>query len=182
MKIYKKIFGVNLVEGIIMMIFGLILLFKPEQTINLISNLIGCIVLLMGIFSIFKFLKFKTDLDIIYGIFTIVLGLILLLNPGTIISILPIIFGIYFIINGVSKLRYAIDIKKYNGKNYFIPLLISILIIACGVTFVVNPFKGAIYIVQVIGIFIIIYSSLNILNYFTIKKYIKDFKRGFYND
>ena len=182
MKIYKKIFGVNLVEGIIMMIFGLILLFKPEQTINLISNLIGCIVLLMGIFSIFKFLKFKTDLDIIYGIFTIVLGLILLLNPGTIISILPIILGIYFIINGVSKLRYAIDIKKYNGKNYFIPLLISILIIACGVTFVVNPFKGAIYIVQVIGIFIIIYSSLNILNYFTIKKYIKDFKRGFYND
>lgn len=182
MKIYKKIFGVNLVEGIIMMIFGLILLFKPAETITIISNLIGCIVLLMGVSSIIRYCKFKTDLDIFYGIATTVLGLILLLNPGTIISILPIILGIYFIINGINKLRYAMDIRKYNGKNYMIPLIISVLIIMCGVTFVVNPFKGAVYIVQVIGGFIVIYSILNIVNYFTIKKHIKDFKRGFYND
>lgn len=182
MKFVKFVFGGSLIEGIIMAILGLILVLKPAETIMVISNIIGAIVLLIGISSIAKYLKLKNDLDIFSGITSSVLGLILLLNPGTIVSILPLVLGIYFVINGSSKLRYALDIKKYNGNNYLWPLIIAILIIICGTLFIINPFKGAVYIVQIMGIFILTYSILNIINYFTLRKNIKDFKKGFYYD
>ena len=76
------------------------------------------------------------------------------------------------IISGVLKLGYAITVNK-QVKN-IIPILLSLLIVGVGLFLVFNPFAGAKTLVQILGISIIIYSILDLIECFAIKKIIKN--------
>lgn len=171
MKTIKKLFGISIASSFIFLVLGLFLVFKTEGIINLISSIIGIILLINGGLSLIKYFKEDNNtVNIIYGIVAILAGFILILNPTTIVSILPFVLGIYFTINGVVKLKYALDVKKYQKNTPVFMIIISILMIVCGGVFVINPFEGAIAITQAIGIYLIIYSVLDIINCFILRK------------
>ena len=108
--------------------------------------------------------------NIIYGIVAILAGFILILNPTTIVSILPFVLGVYFTISGIIKFKYALDIKNYQRRTPVFMIIVSILMMVCGVLFIINPFEGAVAITQAIGIYLIIYSVLDIINSITLRK------------
>ena len=152
------------------MIFGIILVVKPDDTVTFISNVVGVILLIIGLSSIIKYVRFLNDIDIIFGVVITVLGLVLLLNPKAVLSILPFVLGCYILINGITKLRYSFDIKKYKGKDYTNILIMSILTIICGLILIIRPFSGVTFVVRIIGIILVIYSLIDIINYHSIKK------------
>ena len=76
------------------------------------------------------------------------------------------------IISGVLKLGYAITVNK-QVKN-IIPILLSLLIIGVGLFLVFNPFEGAEIITKAIGIIIIIYSILDIVECIFIRQLVSD--------
>lgn len=171
MKAIKRLFGINMISSIIFLILGLLLVFKTEGTINLISSIIGVILLMNGGFSTIKYFKENDNkVNIIYGIVAILAGFILILNPTTIVSILPFVLGIYFTVSGIIKLKYALDIKNYQRRTPVFMVIVSILMMVCGVLFIINPFEGAVAITQAIGIYLIIYSVLDIINSITLRK------------
>lgn len=171
MKAIKRLFGINMISSIIFLILGLLLVFKTEGTINLISSIIGCILLINGGFSTIKYFKENDNkVNIIYGIVAILAGFILILNPTTIVSILPFVLGIYFTVSGIIKLKYALDIKNYQRRTPVFMVIVSILMMVCGVLFIINPFEGAVAITKIIGIYLIIYSVLDIINSITLRK------------
>jgi uncharacterized membrane protein HdeD (DUF308 family) len=104
-------------------------------------------------------------------------GLIIILNPNLIASIIPILIGIIMIINGVSKIQFAAILKSENINNWFFTLLLAIIITCCGIIFVVNPFGGAVAITKMIGICIIIYSIIDMMDFLVIHKNVKDVKK-----
>lgn len=167
----KRLFGMSMINSIIFLIFGLLLVFRTEGTIHLISSAIGLILLINGGFSVIKYFREdKNTVNIIYGIVAILAGFVLILNPSTIVSILPFVLGIYFTISGVIKLKYALDIKNYQKSTPVFMLVMSILMIICGILFIVNPFEGAVAITKIIGIYLTIYSVLDIINCFILRK------------
>ena len=171
MKAIKRLFGINMISSIIFLILGLLLVFKTEGTINLISSIIGVILLMNGGFSTIKYFKENDNkVNIIYGIVAILAGFILILNPTTIVSILPFVLGVYFTISGIIKFKYALDIKNYQRRTPVFMVIVSILMMVCGVLFIINPFEGAVAITQAIGIYLIIYSVLDIINSITLRK------------
>ena len=171
MKAIKRLFGINMISSIIFLILGLLLVFKTEGTINLISSIIGVTLLMNGGFSTIKYFKENDNkVNIIYGIVAILAGFILILNPITIVSILPFVLGVYFTISGIIKFKYALDIKNYQRRTPVFMIIVSILMMVCGVLFIINPFEGAVAITQAIGIYLIIYSVLDINNYITLRK------------
>lgn len=171
MKAIKRLFGINMISSIIFLILGLLLVFKTEGTINLISSIIGVILLMNGGFSTIKYFKENDNkVNIIYGIVAILAGFILILNPTTIVSILPFVLGIYFTVSGIIKLKYALDIKNYQRRTPVFMVIVSILMMVCGVLFIINPFEGAVAITKIIGIYLIIYSVLDIINSITLRK------------
>ena len=171
MKAIKRLFGINMISSIIFLILGLLLVFKTEGTINLISSIIGVTLLMNGGFSTIKYFKENDNkVNIIYGIVAILAGFILILNPTTIVSILPFVLGVYFTISGIIKLKYALDIKNYQRRTPVFMIIVSILMMVCGVLFIINPFEGAVAITQAIGIYLIIYSVLDIINSITLRK------------
>ena len=171
----KKIFITSMVTSIIMIVMGIFLLEKPDFVLTTLSTIIGIIVLIPGIISLVDYFKTKYMPNLVIGVIAGILGLIFIFNPKFISSILPFVLGIYFIINGLSRLQYAVEMKKNKVPEYAPSLISSILILGCGVLLIVNPFSGAMAMTQVIGIFMIIYAGLDIYNAVTTKQKVKDF-------
>lgn len=171
----KKIFVTSLITSIIMIVMGIFLLMKPDFVLTTLSTIIGLIILIPGIISLVDYFKTKYMPNLVVGVIAGILGLIFIFNPKFISSILPFVLGIYFIINGLSRLQYAIEMKKNKVPEYAPSLISSILILACGILLIINPFSGAMAMTQVIGIFMIIYAGLDIYNAVTTKQKVKDF-------
>lgn len=174
--IMKYVFGMSLITSIAYLILGTFLAFRPEGTIAIFSYIIGAFMILAGGNCFVRYYKTKETqgffgkFDIVYGIISIMAGLILILNPEAVASVLPFVLGVFFCVSGAVKLQYALDIKQVPGSKWIWLMVIASLTIACGVLFVFNPFKTAKTITRIIGIFLIIYSILDIINYCILRR------------
>lgn len=169
----KKIYTTSMVASIVILVLGILLLVKPDFIINIVSTVMGVVILVPGIISLADYFKTKYNANLVIGVVACIIGVIFIFNSKFVSSILPFLLGIYFIINGISKLQYALELRKNKVVNYMPSILIAVLILACGVLMIVNPFGGALAITQVIGIFMIVYSLLDIYSAVIIKKEIK---------
>ena len=159
----------------ILMVFGVLLIFRSEFTIMTIAYIIGAILISIGALAIIKFVKNikdskKNELDVIYGLGTIILGVLVIKNHQTIASIIPFVIGIAIIISSTTKLQYALELKEKNNSQWKITMIMSIISVACGLVLIFNPFKGAVLITRIVGVFIVIYGILDIISTITIKK------------
>lgn len=178
----KLILKSSIGTSMILMVLGLLLIFQSEATITTISYIIGAILIAAGVLALIRFIKNSKEvtttmnLDILYGIVTIILGVIIITNPHAIASVLPIVLGIAIIINSASKLQYAFILKNDQNDLWKTTLIIAIISTICGVVLLFNPFAGAVLIMRIVGIFILVYSVLDIISTMIIKKNVDDFK------
>lgn len=171
----KKFFRSSILTSAILMVFGVLLIFRSEFTIMTIAYIIGAILISIGALAIVKFVKNikdskKNELDVIYGLGTIILGVLVIKNHQTIASIIPFVIGIAIIISSTTKLQYALELKEKNNSQWKITMIMSIISVACGLVLIFNPFKGAVLITRIVGVFIVIYGILDIISTITIKK------------
>lgn len=179
----KTFFKSSICASIILMILGLLLIFQSEVTITTISYIIGAALIALGVLALIRFIKsakniteMNFNLDIIYGLVTVVLGIVIITNPKAIASILPIVLGIAIVINSASKLQYAFILKNDNNDMWKTTMIIAIVSAICGVVLLFNPFAGAVLIMKIVGIFIVVYSVLDIVSTVIIKKNVDEFK------
>lgn len=171
----KKFFRSSILTSSTLILLGILLVFKSEYTIMTIAYIIGGILIATGALAIIKFIQKinnnqKSELDIIYGLGTIILGVLTIKNHQVLASIIPFVLGVGIIVSSSSKLQYALELKTMDNPQWKITMVASIISVICGVVLLFNPFKGALIITQVVGIFIIIYGVLDIISTFTIKK------------
>ena len=171
----NKIFNVSIATSVIILVLGIFLFIQPDTIIHMISIVLGGIILVSGIIALIYFGS-KYNPSLISGVITSIIGLILIINTKLVASILPFVLGIYFTINGINRLQYSLELKK-EKMNYLSSFIVSILIIVCGVLFIINPFGGALVITKVMGIFMIVYALLDLTNTIIIKKEMHDVKQ-----
>lgn len=176
----KKMNMTSIIFSIMFILIGVFLLARPEDAIHLVSYALGIILILWGIISVVQFVTDKEsqnylDFGFITGVFMFIFGLIVLIKPNTIASIIPLLLGVWMLINGVTKLSYALTLNKNN--NAAGSIIISVLIIILGILLIFNPFAGAKTLVQILGSIIIIYSVLDLVESFAIKRVMKDVKK-----
>jgi len=176
----KKIFNLSIVTSVIILVLGIFLFIQPDTVIRMISIVLGGIILIPGITSLVDYFKNKYQPSLITGVVTIIIGLILIINTKLVASILPFFLGIYFVVNGINRLQYALELKRQN-INFTTSLVFSILIIICGVLFIINPFSGALAITKIIGMFMIIYALLDLINSVIIKKEMSEVRQDMKN-
>lgn len=176
----NKIFNVSIVTSVIILVLGIFLFIQPDTIIRMISIILGGVILIPGIISLIDYFKNKYQASLISGVVTIIIGLILIINTKLVASILPFILGIYFIVNGINRLQYALQLKSQK-MNYTASLVFSLLIIICGILFIINPFGGALVITKVMGIFMVIYALLDLTNTIIIKKEMHEVKQEMKN-
>ena len=171
----KKILWPSLVSSLVILILGFLLVFQSEVTLMTISYIIGAILFAIGIIAMIRFFTNKSEdsfsqLNIVYGIICILAGIFFEKKKKMIGSIIPVVLGIGIIINSSIKVQQALVLRNVKNKYWTISLVISLLSLVCGVVLLFNPFSGAVVLTKIIGIFLILYAVLDLVNTFLLKK------------
>lgn len=167
------LFNVSILTSVVILVIGIFLFIQPDTVIRMISVVLGIIFLIPGLTALIDYFKEKNSSSLVLGIITILVSLILIIKTDLVASILPFILGIYFVVNGITRLQYALELKKDGYTSFTTSLVFSLLIMLCGILFILNPFEGAMALTQMIGMFMIIYAALDISNTVVIKRGMK---------
>jgi len=180
-KDFNKVFTTSIFTSVVFIALGVFLLVRPDTIIRIISNIIGIIILLLGAFSLGKYFSIKekkVDYNLIYGTICMIIGLVIILNPNALATLIPFVLGFWIIINSIVKIQYSLDLKAHNNKAYVPTLVIGLLTLVWGLILIFNPFGGAVAVTQLIGIFIIVYSILDMTDSVILHKNVKDISKS----
>lgn len=171
----KKTMWPSLISSAVILVLGLLLFFKSSVTLMGISYIFGGLIIAIGVLAIIRFISndhsdISNQLNIIYGIICIISGIFFIEKPEIIGSIIPIVMGIGIIISSSLKIQQSFNLKSLNSNYFFWSFVTALLSLICGVVLLFNPFKGAVIITKVIGIFLAIYAILDICNTIVLKK------------
>lgn len=177
-KSLQNLFVSSIISSVIFLVIGLLLFIRPESTISLISYIFGGLLVIIGTNSLINYYRGKdyvSTFEIVYGVLSIIGGLILIINPKAIASLIPLILGFWIVISSLIKLKY-IDREKSSKST--IVLIITILMLILGIVLIFNPFEGAVFITKMIGLFLIIYSILDIVQSVMIRNDVKKVQKA----
>lgn len=171
----KKTIWPSLISSGVILVLGLLLFFKSSVTLMGISYIFGGLIIAIGVLAIVRFISnnhsdISNQLNIIYGIICIISGIFFIEKPEIIGSIIPVVMGIGIIISSSLKIQQSFNLKSLNSSYFFWSFVTALLSLICGVVLLFNPFKGAVIITKVIGIFLVIYAILDICNTVVLKK------------
>lgn len=165
-KIMKREKWVDIIISVILIIIGTILILRPANTLNFIAIVLGAIVTILGIYKIIKYFHDKEEFgeniynnNLVIGIMIIIFGLILFMYTPIIESLLRILIGLWIVYNSLIKLIEARIFKDINNKMWLFFIISSIAAILVGLYIILH--SGAI--IQIIGVLVIIYSILDIV-------------------
>ena len=172
----KKIMNKNIIISIIVFLVGLILFLKPDATIKSITIIIGILLIIMGsgpILELVKSKEKKLSFSIAPSIILFVIAFILFFKPELLISIIPILIGVALVMSSAFRLQNIYNIKKVNGVFNIWTLIITMVILVLGLLLIINPFGGVLTATKLIGIFLMIYSILDIIDNIILKRIVK---------
>ncbi len=175
--LFKKMMLPSIISSIVFMISGIVIFMNPEETLKIIAQIIGWMTVGFGVIGIFQYIQNKEEasfkLNLLYIITTIILGAIIIYNYKFVSSIIPVVLGIWICFDSFIKLRLAIGIKNMGIDNWKYPCVMSILSLIIGVFLLFNPFGGAVIMMKIAAACIVIYSVFDIIQDYTIFKYLK---------
>lgn len=178
----ERYFKSSILTSTLLFCLGILLIFESEVTVITISYVIGSILVAAGTFALIRYVSVNkkgfdaSELDLLYGIVTIILGILIITHPQAIASIIPIILGIAIIISSASKIQYAFNLKNNENELWKTTMVIALISTICGIVLLFNPFAGALLLMRIVGIFIVVYSILDIVSTYIIKKNVEEFK------
>lgn len=182
--IFSRMISTTIFSSILILILGIVLLVLPELTNILIGIVLGTIIIFIGFTTIIKFFGRNGaklySYNFLLGILLIIIGVVSIIFPGFTANIVGICAGIFLILLGSLRLSYGIWFKIGNHRSWFITCFIGILIIIFGVLVMANPFEASKSLTQIIGIFFILSSILDITDSILIKKQIEDISEIFW--
>lgn len=170
---WNRIIFSEIIYSVLYAILGIVIYARPDITNNIIGIMIGTFLLIYGFFSIFTFIERNKIVlfhwNFIFGILSILLGIFIMLNPLSIIHFLNITVGIWLVVEGINKATYYLFMKKIGEESRKIILASAILLLVLGILLIFNPFK-TIIISKTVGVFIILFSIININDLILLKR------------
>ena len=173
----KKAGWTSILTSLVLAVIGIIMIYRPEATMQFISTILGIFFIVIGIIKLINYLVSKGNSnlftnDIAWGIISILIGLVVMVYSSTIENIFRIMIGIWIIYSGFTRLTLSFSLKGINQRIWVLSLVLSVLMIIGGIY--VTFYPGAL--IVTLGVIILIYSIMDILEVFIFMKNIKEFK------
>lgn len=172
-KFLKKSGWTDIIISLIFVIFGIMLISRPEAIVSVISILLGAIFIVMGVLkAIDYYSNGKQDNYLIaISVVMIIVGIIVMFCADIILSIFRILIAIWIIYSGIMNLQTAIIWKDYKSRLWLFTLALAIVTIIVGIYILMNT--GAI--LQTIGVAILIYGLVDIIESFIFIKKVDNY-------
>ena len=157
----KKHKALAIVVSILMLIGGIILIFKPIKGLIGLEYMISGLFCLFGVFLIYKYFSTKKEnrlgWNLINGILIAMLGIFYLFStPISTILTFSLIFAILSLCEGISDFMVYSKLKENGESNTWLAIFTGVLYILVSIFFVTNPFIMSLGVSFVVGIYFII--------------------------
>ena len=164
----KSIFG-EIVMFICIFLLGLALVLWAEKVTNVVSIVLGGVAVVYAIFGLVEYFKNKErgvrdNIVLIYVTTLLVVGGILIFKVDFLKELVSFIIGIYVLISSIIKLSECITLSKSLNTKMTGALVLSLVGILIGIMLIVGKFLFPDIIITYVGIMLIIYSIISIVN------------------
>jgi len=161
------------------LVTGLLLLFWPNASLNVVCNVIGIGVLVISAIQLLAAFRgwgtVEAGYNLAIGILLLAVGIFFLTSPGVIGAIIPLIVGIYVVLHGFMELGRALMLFRERYANWWIALILSVVSIILGVFLVTNAIAAGQVLLQLVGA-LIVYDSVS--NLWIISRVSKNLKQA----
>ena len=164
----KKYEGCSIIVSILMICLSLFLMFKPLESLEVVTVILAIIILLSGLGYLISYFTISKEsrlfsIDLLLGLVTIISGIMLLVYKKDVINVFPIILGIWIIISNLFKLQLSINLSLFLDNAYLGLVLITILMIVFGLLLIINPFASFMTITVTAGTLLLITEVINLI-------------------
>ncbi len=159
-KILKKLKTNVLISSLLCVLLGLVLVFWPGLSIQIVCTAVGAVLMISGVVRIVSYVTARDGsmyflVNLIFGIIFAVVGVWIVIKPAKVLAMIPIIVGIVIALHGLHNLQQAMDLCQSKYDKWWIALLLGILTIGFGILLICRPFAAIDTVVMLIGIFLI---------------------------
>lgn len=178
--IIKKELNVSIISSIIYIILGIVIIFNPITALRTISIIIAVLSMIYGvILAAINITDLKKGGSPILGIILVFVGIALLMYPNSLSILISLVVGFLFISSSINRIKLAIMVKGNKEVNWLVILILAIITLLIGISFVFTPLASAVTLAIVSGILMITYSIFDIIEIIFIKKNIKAIQKEF---
>lgn len=164
----KKYEKMSIATSILLIIFALCLIFRPQASLNFMVIVIGAFLALSGIIHIVSYFTSDTEFrsistELIEGTIYTVLGLFLIFKPAILNEFLAIIVGAWLLIQFIIKFQFAFNLKSIGSPAWSLMLLSSIGHLIFGLLMIFNPFASMVALTTIAGVILLVSEIFNII-------------------
>lgn len=140
---------------------GICLTIWPETMGRIVCYAFGVLLLIYGIVYVIHYFSGDNDrsfydFGMINGLIAAGIGIFFIVEADSVVRSLGFVLGLIIVIDSFIKFQKAIELQKVKYSYWWVILLLSFFTIALGVILIINPFKTAITLGRLIGIFLIL--------------------------
>ena len=154
----KKHKALAIVVSILMLIGGIILIFKPIKGLIGLEYMVSGLFCVFGVFLIYKYFNTKKEnrlgWTLINGILIMILGIFYLFStPISTILTFSLIFAILSLCEGINDFIVYSKLKEMGENNTGFMIFTGVLDILVAIFFVINPFIMSLGVSIIIGVY-----------------------------
>lgn len=159
----------SIMTSIVLVAAGILLMIWPDRYVVALINAIGAVLIVIATVMVMDFLSSnKSLIQFVLLSAALVIGIAgtaVLLFDIDVLNVLSWLFGVILIVDGVNSLLIAFVFARRSGrKGWGILVPLSLLLVACGVILVINPWwKETGILMKVIGLMILLSSLVSIM-------------------
>jgi len=164
-----------LLRGLAAIGFGILVIAKPQISLQVLVYMFGIYVLVEGILGVAVAIQGRNEIDswgvlLLWGLLGVAVGILAFLKPDLTALALLFYIALWAIATGVLEIAAAVRLREVI-KNEWLLILAGIVSVAFGVWLVARPEAGALAVLWAIGIYAIVFGVLVVLFAFKIRSY-----------
>ena len=161
------------VRGVVAVIFGLLALIWPGQTLQALVLVFGAYALVDGIFAVIAGISARGHFDrwwamLLEGLVGVVIGLLTFFWPNITALVLLYFIAAWALITGIFEIVAAIQLRRLITGEWML-ILGGLLSIIFGILLFVFPGAGTVSLVWMIGIYAIVFGISEIIFAFRLR-------------
>jgi uncharacterized membrane protein HdeD (DUF308 family) len=154
----------SFILGLITLILGVILAFRPTQSLTVIAVLLGVVMIVCGIYHIVRALDGREHERVwrgIAGVLFILTGLVLLRHLHLSVALIGLFIGVTWIIQGIVSLAEGFSGARHGGQGWTI--LFGIVSLIAGFILIVAPIASVATLTVFLGIWFIVMGAMQMV-------------------
>lgn len=143
MKEFMKQIRMDLItSSIICIIFGIVLIARPIETVSLFCRVLAIIMIVVGgMFMFSYFLNWMSSgLSAAMGLIVLLIGAWIFINPGIIETLIPVVIGVILLCHGIQDVRMSWQMKEYGQDSWKFSMVLAVISVIFGVLCIIDAF------------------------------------------